>query len=35
MPGIIGRMDDGASPGAEIPKPEMDSVHRVNGWSIG
>lgn len=32
MPGIIGRIEDWASRGAEIPKPETDRVYRVKGW---
>ncbi len=32
MPGIIGKIEDWASPGTEIPKPETDSVYRVKGW---
>ena len=31
MPGIIGRIEDWASRGAEIPKPET-GVYRVKGW---
>ncbi|MXX89985.1 MAG: hypothetical protein F4213_08240 [Boseongicola sp. SB0677_bin_26] len=33
MPGIIGRLEDWASPGAEIPKPET-GAYRVKGWGI-
>lgn len=31
-PGIVGMIEDWASPGIEIPKPETDSVYRVKGW---
>ena len=31
-PEIIGMIEDWASPGVEIPKPETDSVYRVKGW---
>lgn len=32
MSGIIGKIEDWALAGAEIPKPETDSVYRVKGW---
>ena len=32
MPGIIGRIEDWALPGAAIPKPETDCVYQVKVW---
>ena len=32
MPGIIGKIENWASAGPAIPKPETDCVYRVKGW---